>query len=123
VDDCCKDFLASNAGRQVLTYMPENIGQFYGWPDFFGNAEPGTDPKFASPKNSQPLQFLIQNHPPVVKPDAVLDVGAGHPTGYSSSNQGLESGSANNSSDISNQSSGSSGNFGLDNGREYNEYL
>jgi len=56
---------------------PENIGKFYGWPDFFGNAEPVTDPKFASPKNSHPLQFLIQNHSSVVKPEAVLDVGTG----------------------------------------------
>ncbi|HZD35488.1 MAG TPA: hypothetical protein VE130_09810 [Nitrososphaeraceae archaeon] len=93
---------------------PENIGQFYGWPDFFGNAEPVTDPKFESPKNSQPLQFLIQKHPPVVKPGAVLDVGAGvtqlaipHPI----NGKGLES--ANNSSDISNQNRSS--NFGLDN--------
>ena len=46
------------------------LGKFYGWPDFFGNAEPVTDPKFQSPKgnNSQQLEFLMQNHPPVEKP-------------------------------------------------------
>src|ERR671919_1970505 len=57
---------------------PNRLGKFYGWPDFFGNAEPVTDPKFQSPKgnNSQQLQFLIQNHPPVEKPLAQLDIGA-----------------------------------------------
>jgi hypothetical protein len=54
------------------------LGKFYGWPDFFGNAEPVTDPKFQSPKgnNSQQLEFLMQNHPPVEKPLAQLDIGA-----------------------------------------------
>ena len=54
------------------------LGKFYGWPDFFGNAQPVTDPKFQSPKgnNSQQLEFLIQNHPPVEKPLAQLDIGA-----------------------------------------------
>jgi glucose/arabinose dehydrogenase len=54
------------------------LGKFYGWPDFFGNAQPVTDPKFQSPKgnNSQQLEFLMQNHPPVEKPLAQLDIGA-----------------------------------------------
>jgi glucose/arabinose dehydrogenase len=54
------------------------LGKFYGWPDFFGNAQPVTDPKFQSPKgnNSQQLEFLIQNHPPVEKPLVQLDIGA-----------------------------------------------
>ncbi len=48
---------------------PDNIGKFYGWPDFFGNAEPVTDPKFKSPRDKgEPLQFLMQEHPPVVQP-------------------------------------------------------
>jgi glucose/arabinose dehydrogenase len=47
---------------------------FYGWPDFFGNAEPVTDPKFQSPRaNGTQLQFLMQNHPPVEKPLALID--------------------------------------------------
>ncbi|MDQ4102084.1 MAG: hypothetical protein M3115_07875 [Thermoproteota archaeon] len=47
---------------------------FYGWPDFFGNAEPVTDPKFQSPRaNGTQLQFLMQNHPEVVKPLALID--------------------------------------------------
>ena len=54
------------------------LGKFYGWPDFFGNAQPVTDPKFQSPKgnNSQQLEFLMQSHPPVEKPIVELDVGA-----------------------------------------------
>jgi glucose/arabinose dehydrogenase len=50
---------------------------FYGWPDFFGNAEPVTDPKFQSPRaNGTQLQFLMQNHPEVVKPLALIDLAA-----------------------------------------------
>src|ERR671921_386276 len=54
------------------------LGKFYGWPDFFGNAQPITDPKFQSPKdnNSQQLEFLMQSHPPVEKPLVELDAGA-----------------------------------------------
>jgi glucose/arabinose dehydrogenase len=50
---------------------------FYGWPDFFGNAEPVTDPKFQSPRaNGTQLQFLMQNHPEVEKPLALIDLAA-----------------------------------------------
>lgn len=50
---------------------------FYGWPDFFGNAEPVTDPKFQSPRaNGTQLQFLMQNHPQVEKPLALIDLAA-----------------------------------------------
>src|SRR5919106_838024 len=55
------------------------LGKFYGWPDFFGNTQPVTDPKFQSPKkdnNSQQLEFLMQSHPPVEKPLVELDAGA-----------------------------------------------
>lgn len=54
---------------------PGNLGKYYGWPDFAGNGEPVTDPKFVSPKNKQPLEFLIKDHPPVVKPLAQVQVG------------------------------------------------
>jgi glucose/arabinose dehydrogenase len=39
---------------------------FYGWPEFFGTAQPVTDPKFQSSKdnNGQQLEFLMQHHPP-----------------------------------------------------------
>ena len=52
-----------------------NLGKFYGWPDFFGGKElkPVTDPMFKSPRGKQPLQFLMQNHPPVEKP--LADIG------------------------------------------------
>jgi glucose/arabinose dehydrogenase len=47
---------------------------FYGWPDFFGNAEPVTDPKFQSPlANGTQMQFLMQGHPPVEKPLVLID--------------------------------------------------
>src|ERR687889_2033209 len=47
-----------------------NDTAFYGWPDFFGNAEPVTDPKFKSPRGggNTSLQLLMQNHPSVEKP-------------------------------------------------------
>ena len=51
------------------------LGKFYGWPDFLGNAEPVTDPKFQV-KNLPPLQFVMQNHPPVEKPLIELKVGS-----------------------------------------------
>ena len=49
---------------------------FYGWPNFFGNAEPVTDPKFQSKRGvgeqDKLLQFLMQNHPKVEKPLALF---------------------------------------------------
>ena len=51
------------------------LGKFYGWPDFFGNAEPVTDPKFQV-KSDTPLQFVMENHPPVEKPLVEFEVGA-----------------------------------------------
>ena len=51
------------------------IHKFYGWPDFFGNAQPVTDPKFQG-KKLPPLQFVMQNHPPVEKPLIELEVGS-----------------------------------------------
>ena len=52
------------------------FGKFYGWPDFFGNAEPVTDSKFQSKGSDKPLQFVMQNHPPVEKPLIEFEVGA-----------------------------------------------
>jgi glucose/arabinose dehydrogenase len=52
---------------------PGNLGKFYGWPDFYGNAEPVTEPKFrAVSSKQQPLQFLMQEHPTVEKPSSLL---------------------------------------------------
>ena len=61
------DISSSNSSKQ--------LGKFYGWPDFFGNAEPVTDPKFQV-KDHPPLQFVMENHPPVEKPLVELEVGA-----------------------------------------------
>jgi glucose/arabinose dehydrogenase len=53
------------------------LGKFYGWPDFFGNAQPVTDPVFQSPRGGgKPLEFLMQSHPAVEKPSVELGVGA-----------------------------------------------
>jgi glucose/arabinose dehydrogenase len=53
------------------------LGKFYGWPDFFGNAQPVTDPIFQSQRGGgKPLEFLMQNHPPVEKPSVELGVGS-----------------------------------------------
>lgn len=49
-----------------------NETAFYGWSDFLGNGEPVTDPKFQV-KNLPPLQFVMQNHPPVEKPLVLLE--------------------------------------------------
>ena len=56
---------------------------FYGWPDFFGNAQPVTDPNWqwqvgticitANTCLDRPLDFLMQDHPPVVKPLALFE--------------------------------------------------
>jgi glucose/arabinose dehydrogenase len=61
----------------IDTFNRSNFGKFYGWPDFFGSAQPVTNPQFESPKNNQTLSFLMQDHPSVVKPEAVVDVGTG----------------------------------------------
>jgi glucose/arabinose dehydrogenase len=53
-----------------------NYGKFYGWPDFFGYAQPVTNPLFQSPLNNQSLQPLVQNDPPAEKPALVTDVNA-----------------------------------------------
>jgi glucose/arabinose dehydrogenase len=53
---------------------PANFGKWLGWPDFFGNGEPVTLPKFksiSSPDNKQP-QFLMESHPPLQKPLGLL---------------------------------------------------
>jgi glucose/arabinose dehydrogenase len=56
---------------------------FYGWPDFFGNAQPVTDPDFQWHVGTiclvpttcldKPLGFLMKNHPPVEKPLALFE--------------------------------------------------
>ncbi|MDQ3851696.1 MAG: plastocyanin/azurin family copper-binding protein [Thermoproteota archaeon] len=53
-----------------------SFGEFYGWPDFYGNGEPVTEDKFKSPRNPQNLSMLIQNPPPVIKPARLFDTGA-----------------------------------------------
>ena len=61
----------------IDTSNSSQIGRFYGWPDFFGNAQPVTDPLFQSPRGGgKPLEFLMQNHPPVEKPSVELSIGA-----------------------------------------------
>ncbi len=54
------------------TSSNSSSSKFYGWPDYFGNGEPVTSGKFQSNSSTQPLQFLMQNHPPVEKPLALV---------------------------------------------------
>jgi glucose/arabinose dehydrogenase len=56
---------------------PTDIGKWYGWPDYFGNAEPVTNPKFKSESQpgNQSLQFVMQDHPAVQKPLSLLGEG------------------------------------------------
>ena len=68
---------------------PTDIGKWYGWPDYFGNAEPVTNPKFKSESQpgNQSLQFVMQDHPPVQKPLSLLGEGvANTQIAFSSSN-------------------------------------
>ena len=62
----------------IDTSNSSQLGRFYGWPDFFGNAQPVTAPVFQSPRGGgggKPLEFLMQNHPPVEKPSVELGIG------------------------------------------------
>lgn len=56
---------------------PNDIAKWYGWPDYFGNGQPVTDPRFRSESqpSNVPLQFLMQDHPPVQKPLSLLGEG------------------------------------------------
>jgi|GEM_PF-1862181 len=51
-----------------------NLGEsaWYGWPDYAGNAEPVTDGKFQSSRSSEPLEFLMKDHPDVEAPLALF---------------------------------------------------
>ncbi len=53
---------------------------WYGWPDFYGNGEPVTNPKFPQSYkiNQTNPNFLIKNHPPVTKPFVQLGHAIGH---------------------------------------------
>jgi glucose/arabinose dehydrogenase len=61
-----------------------NLGKFYGYPDYVGGQNrtlsPVTDPLFQSPKGSQPLQFLMQDHPML---DTKIFASVGSATGIS----------------------------------------
>jgi glucose/arabinose dehydrogenase/plastocyanin len=55
-----------------------NTELFYGWPDFFGNAEPVTDSKFKSSSMiNKSLGFLMKDHPKVQRPLSLLDSSTG----------------------------------------------
>ena len=58
----------------IANQSNSTVGKFYGWPDYYGNGEPVTNPKFKSEssQDNKPLQFLMQNHPPVEKPLTLL---------------------------------------------------
>lgn len=53
---------------------------WYGWPDFYGNGEPVTNPKFPQSYkiNQTNPNFLIKNHPPLTKPFVQLGHAIGH---------------------------------------------
>ena len=67
--------ISSSSSSSSSSTNSSQLGRFYGWPDFFGNAEPVTDPKFQV-KNLPTLRFVMQNHPPVEKPLVELEVGS-----------------------------------------------
>jgi glucose/arabinose dehydrogenase len=53
-----------------------SLGHWYGWPDFFGEGQPVTDPRFQSDLNKEPLKFLMKDHPSLEKPFHIFDTGA-----------------------------------------------
>ena len=72
----------ANSGDPIYTIDTTNstdIGQWYGWPDYFpgnyGGVGPVTDPLYKSPRNFQPLERLMQDPTPK-SPLKVFDVGA-----------------------------------------------
>ena len=62
--------IANDSDKFHEIRLNDTSADFFGWPDFFGNAEPVTDAKFYSPSRGEgkPLGFLLQDHPPVEKP-------------------------------------------------------
>jgi plastocyanin len=72
--------IANDGDKTYLidTSNSSSFGEWYGWPDFFGNAQPVTDPQFQSEENGKGnnLKFLLSDHPPVHNPLKVFDVGA-----------------------------------------------
>ncbi len=60
----------TNDTDKIYQIDPLQHAKFYGWPDFFGNAESVTSGKFQSNKANETLTPLIMNPPPVEKPIA-----------------------------------------------------
>ena len=66
----------ANDTDKIYTIDVSQSPKFYGWPDFYGNGEPVTEEKFQSVRGNQTLQFIMQEHPEVVKPLAEVQVAA-----------------------------------------------
>ncbi len=66
----------ANDTDKIYTIDVTQEPKFYGWPDFYGNGEPVTEEKFQSVRGNQTLQFIMQNHPEVVKPLSEVQVAA-----------------------------------------------
>jgi glucose/arabinose dehydrogenase len=66
----------ANDTDKIYTIDVTQSPKFYGWPDYFGNGEPVTEEKFQSVRDNQSLQFIMQEHPEVVKPLSEVQVAA-----------------------------------------------
>ena len=66
----------ANDTDKIYTIDVTQPPNFYGWPDYFGNGEPVTEEKFHSVRGNQSLQFIMQDHPEVVKPLSEVQVAA-----------------------------------------------
>ena len=67
----CSENGCDARGVRPIANDPEDMyvitqGAWYGWPDF-GSGVPFTDPRFQV-ANGPPIEFLMREHPPVVKP-------------------------------------------------------
>lgn len=68
--------IANDSDKFVEVPLDNDELPFFGWPDFAGDAEPVTDEKFRPERGPQP-QFLMQDHPEVEKPLALIGVAVG----------------------------------------------
>ena len=70
--------VANDTDKVYSIDLSNSSAQYLGWPDYFGNGEPVTDKKFVSESarsDNNPLQFLLQDHPTVLKPLSLLEEG------------------------------------------------
>lgn len=64
--------IADDEDKFYEVILNETEPPWYGWPDYFGDAQPVTDPRFQSELSNETLQFVMAEHPEVVEPLALF---------------------------------------------------